>query len=452
MVLNNNVEKKIFNVTELTKKIHETLDTKFSFFWVTGEISNFASPASGHFYFSLKDSKSLINAVIFKNQRKNLKFMPENGLEVIGFGRISVYAPRGSYQVIFEYLEPKGLGSLQLLFEQTKEKLKNLGYFDENHKKELPFLPEKISLITSPTGAALQDMLKIIGLRYPDLNVEICPVKVQGKDAEFEIIDALKKVNKAKTSDIIIIARGGGSFEDLMPFNSEELAVEVFKSEIPVVTGVGHETDFTIIDFVADFRAPTPTAAAEYSVPNKNDLLNTVRVYEDNLVKAFKKQINSKFQSLNNLKARLRDPEKHISMQRLYLDEKTMNLNKRMGFLLRAKSMKIEEYDKKLSLSRLSMLHSRFKNDFVSKRSDLLKNFELKHKNKKINFEKVFAKFYELGPYTILGRGYSITRNLESRKIVRSVKKDVKKDDQLEVRIYDGKIVCKVNEIIEDKT
>jgi len=277
-----NAQKNIYTVSQLNSDIKLLLEDSFPFIWISGEISNCKMPGSGHLYFTLKDENSQINCVMFRGQNQNLTFDLEGGLSITGLGRISLYEPRGTYQVIFEYLEPKGIGALQIAFEQLKDRLSSEGLFDSKYKKPLPFLPKKISLITSPTGAVVHDILKIISRRFPNLFIEIVPVKVQGDNSDKEIVQALELLNTINDSDVIIMARGGGSLEDLNAFNSENVARAVFSVKIPIVSAIGHETDFTISDFVADLRAPTPSAAAELVVPSKDELK---RRHEDILSK-----------------------------------------------------------------------------------------------------------------------------------------------------------------------
>ena len=262
----------IFTVSKFTKEIKLLLEETYPFIWITGEISNCFTPISNHSYFSLKDDKAVISCVIFSGQKKKLKFELENGLKIIGMARLTLYEPKGTYQLIFEHVEPKGAGALQISFEQLKNKLSNKGLFDEKYKKQIPFLSSKISIITSPTGAAVQDIINVFKRRFINCPIEIVPVKVQGADSATQIIDAIKLVNNINTSELIILARGGGSFEDLNSFNTEIVAKALFDSAIPIITGIGHETDFTIADFVADLRAPTPSAAAELALPEKQYL------------------------------------------------------------------------------------------------------------------------------------------------------------------------------------
>ena len=269
-------ERKVYTVSELTKKIRETLEVNFDLIWVTGEISNLRTPSSGHYYFTLKDKESQIKAVLFRPQLRFLKFLPQDGMDIICYGRLTVYEKRGEYQIIIEYLEPKGIGALSFAFEQLKEKLSKEGLFDQAHKKPIPFLPKRIGIITSPTGAAIRDMIQIIGRRFSNLEIYIYPVRVQGEEAPSEIVKAIYEMNQWGKVDVIILGRGGGSLEDLWAFNTEEVARAIFDSKIPIISAVGHEIDFTIADFVADLRAPTPSAAAELVVPDRTEITNVI--------------------------------------------------------------------------------------------------------------------------------------------------------------------------------
>ncbi len=267
---------KILTISELTRDIKEVLESVFSECWVTGEISNFSQPASGHMYFSLKDETASLRCVFFRGSNLRLKYLPADGMQVIAQGRVSIYEKGGQYQLYVNTLEPKGQGALQLAFEQLKEKLAREGLFDEARKKPLPFLPRKIGIVTSPTGAVIHDMLRILDRRFGAAHVVLAPVPVQGDQAPPAIIEAVAKLNAFSDVDVIIIARGGGSLEDLWAFNDEGVARAIAASRAPVISAVGHETDFTIADFVADRRAPTPSAAAEIVMPSRAELDETL--------------------------------------------------------------------------------------------------------------------------------------------------------------------------------
>lgn len=271
-MISSNTQKQILTVSELTSQIKSHLESRFPFVWLTGEISNFRIPVSGHYYFSLKDARAQINSVMFRGQNSQLTFEPEDGMQINGLGRISLYEPRGSYQIILEYMEPSGVGALQIAFEQLKKKLSAEGLFKDEHKVPIPYLPRKISVITSLTGSVVHDIIRVLNRRFTNIPLEIIPAKVQGQDAENELIAALQLLNHRSDTDVAILARGGGSLEDLQAFNSEKLVREIFSSKIPIISAVGHETDFTLADFVADLRVPTPSAAAEMVVPLKIDL------------------------------------------------------------------------------------------------------------------------------------------------------------------------------------
>ena len=266
----------VYTVTELTRNIRVMLEESFPAIWVEGEISNFVQHTSGHMYFSLKDTNSVLSAVLFKNVNKDIKFEMKSGIQVVCFGRISLYDKRGQYQLYVERVEPKGIGALQLAFEQLKEKLKKEGLFDKAHKKPIPYLPTRIGVVTSPTGAAIRDILNVTQRRFSNVEIILNPVKVQGEGAKEEIASAIEIFNKLKNVDVMIVGRGGGSLEDLWPFNEELVARAIYNSEIPIISAVGHEIDWTIADFVSDFRAPTPSAAAELIIPLKEDLIERI--------------------------------------------------------------------------------------------------------------------------------------------------------------------------------
>ncbi|MBS3733166.1 MAG: exodeoxyribonuclease VII large subunit, partial [Desulfobacterales bacterium] len=314
-------ERKIFSVSELTARIKALLETSYPFVWISGEISNIRVPASGHYYFTLKDPEARIQAVMFRGQNRNLKFMPEDGMTVTGFGRVSVYAPRGNYQVILEYLEPSGAGALQAAFEQLKAKLADEGLFDEQYKKKIPFLPAKVAVISSATGSVVHDILRVMHRRFPNMPVVIIPAAVQGDEAVAQLTAAFRLADAHADADVVIVARGGGSLEDLAAFNFEGVARAIFASRVPVISAVGHETDFTIADFVADLRAPTPSAAAELAVPVKADVLYTLRAYTRRMHARISRQIQEQRRYLEKLGRRMVHPRRRLDDLRLRLDE-----------------------------------------------------------------------------------------------------------------------------------
>ncbi len=310
----------IFNVTELNRRARQLLETHLATVWVRGEISNLAIPSSGHWYFTLKDDKAQIRCAMFRGQNALLRFKPEHGMQVIARGRVGLYEGRGDYQLVIENLQLEGAGNLQLAFEQLKSKLEAEGLFDEDFKQVLPDIPQHIAIITSPTGAAIQDIVSVFKRRFPAALLSIFPVPVQGADAAPAIVNAIQLANTQHDIEAIIIARGGGSLEDLWAFNEEIVARAIFSSEIPIVSAVGHETDFTICDFVAAVRAPTPSAAAEMLSPDINDFFALLSHYSSLFQKQLQQAIAQQRQQLLHLVKRLRHPGQILREQQQKLD------------------------------------------------------------------------------------------------------------------------------------
>lgn len=443
--MQHNTEKgrSVYSVTRLTRELKTIIEDRFSFIWISGEISNLGMPSSGHCYFTLKDSNAQINAVIFRTQARGLKFKLENGLKITGLGRLSIYEPRGSYQFIFEYMEPSGLGSIQLAFEQLKRKLEEEGLFSPEYKKPIPFLPYKISVITSPTGAVIKDILNVVKRRFENIPIQIYPVKVQGEGADKEIVAGFEYLNSVSSSSVIILARGGGSLEDLAPFNSEIVARAIFKSHIPVISAVGHETDYTIADFVSDLRAPTPSAAAELAVPEKEvlekkcrDLKYTLTVQMGNRLK------NMEFQ-LNQLKKRLTDPRKKLQEMYLKVDDYTSRLiGAYQKFHLRKKEVLAWKSEKLFAKNPVYKI-TNYKEKIENYNYHLSNSMQTLLSKKKFNYNQLNSKLQTLNPKAILSRGYSITRNIETSKIVTDVKY-VDPGQTVEVLFARGKITCLV--------
>ncbi len=303
-------ERRVWNVSELTARIGATLAAQFSNLWVEGEVSNFKAAQSGHLYFTLKDAKAQVRCVCFRNQAIRLKFRPEDGMKLIVRGSISVYEPRGEYQIYVEHIEPTGFGALQLAFEQLKKRLQAEGLFDEERKKPLPVMPRRIGVITSPQGAAVRDIIRILRRRFPSMHLIVYPVRVQGDGAAGEIATALKYFSRKQLVDVILLARGGGSIEDLWAFNEEIVARAIAACTIPIVSGVGHESDFTIADFVADVRASTPSAAAEIVVKSREEFDRHLQELEHKISQQMKYM-------LLEWRHRLRELSTHIGFRRL---------------------------------------------------------------------------------------------------------------------------------------
>ncbi len=322
-------ESRVYAVSDITEDIKTILEAAFDGVWIEGEISNYRVAASNHAYFVLKDDRSQIRSVMFRFQKARLRFDPEDGDQVLLFGRISVYNARGEYQIIVENMEPRGLGALQKAFEQLKEKLSKEGLFDESKKVEIPWFPWKVGVITSPTGAAVRDIIEVISRRNSNVSILLNPVKVQGDGSAEEIAEAIEQMNELSDVDVLIVGRGGGSIEDLWAFNEEVVARAIYNSKIPIISAVGHEIDFTIADFVADLRAPTPSAAAELAVPELSEILSQLRFNTETLVRAVQEKVEGQRQQLDNYTNRrfFRSPMEIIQPAAQRLDD----LNQRLA-------------------------------------------------------------------------------------------------------------------------
>jgi len=433
----------IYTVSKLTAGIKDLLENKFPFVWLTAEISNFSIPVSGHFYFTLKDEHAQISAVMFRGQNRNLKFLPENGMNITGLGRISVYEPRGAYQIIFEYLEPKGIGDMQVAFEQLKARLSEEGLFDQKRKQPLPFLPHKIAIITSPTGAVVHDILKVVNRRFPNIHICILPVKVQGNGADNEIAAAIELLNSIKGTDVAILARGGGSIEDLSAFNSEIVARAIFKSLIPIISAVGHETDFTIADFVADLRAPTPSAAAELMVPLKFDLVQRCDYLKKSLTNQLIKYIEQLSSHVTQLVARLVDPGKKIQDFRLKTDDVTAGLIRRFNILLGQKHERLIWWIGRLITNNPQMQIDKVNEKLYVINYNLFNYIKIILNNKKYRVSELTARLNALSPIAVLKRGYSITRTIPDANVVMN-SGSVQIGQDLEILLAKGTLICRV--------
>ncbi len=433
----------IYTVSELNGQLKKLIEDKYPFIWVTGEISNFSVPVSGHSYFSLKDNNSLINCVMFRNQRKRLKFIPENGMKITGMGRISLYEPRGSYQLIFEHMEPKGAGALQIAFEQLKTKLAQEGLFDESLKKPIPFLPSKISIITSGTGAAVRDVIIVSKRRFPGICLEIVPAKVQGDDSEHEIANAIALVNSIGKSELIILCRGGGSIEDLAAFNSEKVARAIHDSDIPIISAIGHETDFTIADFVSDLRAPTPSAAAEIAVPDRNDLNNRLLSIKKAMVKELGSYIISLKSRINELNSRLKTPERIMDDMQFRLEDIDTRLIVSVKNIIYSNKEKLEWFFKSLYANNPGRDINLFKKNYSDLKSRLRIGIRNNAERCRMKHDRLKANLEALNPSAVLKRGYSITKKHPKGSIIMD-SESIETGDTIEVILAKGKLLCQV--------
>ena len=396
-------ERKILSVSEITRGIRAVLESGFTQIWVEGEVSNFKSHTSGHMYFSLKDEEAQLGCVMFHRENQSLDFQMKDGVRVVCFGRVSVYAPRGQYQLYVQRVEPKGIGALQLKFQELKEKLFKEGFFDEPRKRPIPYLPKRIAVVTSVDGAALRDILHVLGRRFSNAHILIYPVPVQGPAAAPAISEAVTLLSAEKAADVLILARGGGSLEDLWAFNEESVARAIFLSDIPVISAVGHETDFTISDFVADLRAPTPSAAAEIVLPRREDLLARLAELSSRAVGTILNEIRTRRDALEDLLSSkaVGDPLFTFKTKSQRLDELSKNLNRGFGDLI---------LSKKEAASYL------------------------------------VGKLEALGPLSTLKRGFSVSLKLPEERLLSSVRQ-VQVGDEVKTKLNDGYFRSRVTEV-----
>ena len=433
-------ERRVWKVRDLVASVRTHIEREFSDAWVEGEISNFRAPESGHLYFTLKDGDSQIRVVMFRSSARLLRFRPADGLQVVVRGRVTIYEDRGELQISAEHIEPKGAGSLQLAFEQLKAKLEAEGLFAAERKKPIPTLPSRIGIVTSPQGAALRDILNILQRRHRSVNVLIFPAQVQGDAASFEVAAGVRFFNQHGNVEVIIVARGGGSTEDLAPFNNEGLARSVFASSIPVISAIGHETDFTIIDFVADLRAPTPSAAAELVIRSRQDIEDQAAALHDRLTRAMRYRLLMGRQALMELSqhgafARMMEV---IRQRQQKLDDLTHRVELAQRNLLEKSrrrweivSAAVRHYDVRLVLTGMRKeLESR-----TTALGSVMRNVLLQYR---VRSERLETALRSLSPLAILDRGYALVFDANGKLL-----KDadaVKIGDEISARLAHGQI------------
>ena len=394
------INEKFFTVSEITREIRTSLEHKLSNICVIGEISNVRKPGSGHVYLTLKDKNAQLQAVVFRNTASRTKFELKDGMEVVSFGSITVYEPRGQYQLIINKIEPKGIGALQLAFQQLKEKLEKEGLFDHAHKKTIPFIPQKIGIVTSPTGAAIKDILNIIDRRFANVEILIYPVRVQGEGAAQEIAEAISELNNLSDIDVIITGRGGGSLEDLWAFNEEMVARSIYNSRIPIISAVGHEIDITIADLVADKRALTPSEAGELVVPRKDLLIEKIEKFKARLLQSLTGKLRLSKEKLARIanSYAMRQPFDRLNRWQQRLDEFTQRLN-------------------------LNITHALY--------------------TEREKLSGIAGKLESLSPLNVLKRGYTITTKLEDNKSLRYIT-DLSKGDKIKTNLSKGSIISEI--------
>lgn len=443
----------ILSVSELNAEVNILLNQGFPLLWIEGEISNLSRPASGHIYFSLKDQKAQIRCAMFRNRNMRLSIQPENGMKVLVRGRVGLYEPRGDYQLIAEHMEDAGVGLLQKQFEQLKQKLSAAGLFDESRKKELPEFPKRIGIITSPTGAAIRDILHVLERRSPQTRVLIYPVAVQGEQAKNQIETAIRRADLDQKCDLLILARGGGSLEDLWAFNEENVAKAIYQAKIPIICGVGHEIDFTIADFVADMRAPTPSAAAELATQDKEQLLTSFLQTELWLQQKIQQDLHLYQQQLDWKIARLyaQKPANKIQQQAQRLDELSFRLKQQMRFILDKKDNRYKHLHSQLYNRQPSQKIKQNQQLISNQNARMLQAIQHQLEHHKARFKLQLARLDSISPLKTLERGYSITKDKKSGKLITSVSQ-VEKRQALLIQVKDGEINAEVQNALAHKT
>ncbi|NOX42353.1 MAG: exodeoxyribonuclease VII large subunit [Gammaproteobacteria bacterium] len=442
-------EREIYSVSGLTQIVREILEDNFPLIWLEGEISNLAKPSSGHIYFSLKDESSQVRCAMFRMRNRILNFTPENGMQVLVRARVSLYEARGEFQLIIEHMEESGDGALRRAFEKLKLKLANEGLFDEENKQALPQLPKSLGVITSPSGAAIQDILSILERRFPSIPVKIYPVPVQGKEAAKNISSMIQYACQQKQCDVLILSRGGGSLEDLWAFNDESVARAIYKCTIPVVTGIGHEIDFTIADFVADQRAATPSAAAELVSPDRLEWLQGLNHLEKQLHKIILQLLNQKSQILDYLQKRLQHPGRRLQMQAQRIDELEQRLSNAQFVQLRHINSHLNTVFARLNQHTPihKLRHYKSQHDNISHRLKIAIKQSIYAKKQLI--ANTSRALDAVSPLATLGRGYAIVRKWPDQTLIQT-SRNVSLGDKIEARLKNGRLICNVEKTLDD--
>lgn len=436
-------ERTILSVSRLTSLLKDILEENFQQVWVEGELSNLSQPASGHLYFTLKDSSAMVRCVMFRSNAKALRFRLEEGMVLILRGRLSVYDQRGEYQIVCEYLEPRGAGALQLAFMQLKERLAAEGLFEESRKRQLPLLPRRVGIVTSSTGAAIHDILNVLGRRFAALELLIYPVHVQGSSAAQEIAQAIDDLNRLKAADVLIVGRGGGSLEDLWAFNEEPVARAIHRSSIPVISAVGHETDWTIADFTADLRAPTPSAAAEMVCASSEELSRQVSDLQHRLRQSIRGYLHLATRNLQGLNRALHDPSLLLGHMGQRLDD----LSQRLDLGIRHHVRQCRDYAGRLEQQlaghhpELTIKRLRQELILVSERVEQRITASLERQGRSLG--EATARLDTLSPLRTLSRGYAVAERLADGSVVRNAGSLIA-GELLRLRLHQGTALCRV--------
>lgn len=439
----------VYSISRLNREARSLLEGSFPLLWVEGEISNLSRPGSGHWYFTLKDEAAQVRCAMFRNRNLHIRFRPDNGMQVLVRARISLYEARGEYQIIVEHMEEAGDGALRRAFEQLKQRLQSEGLFNSEHKKTLPAFPRQIGVITSPTGAAIRDILTTLKRRYPALPVIVYPVAVQGAGSAVQIAAMLDAAARRKECDVLILARGGGSLEDLWSFNEEAVARAIHRCPLPIVTGIGHEIDFTIADFVADQRAPTPTAAAELITPNRYELHKHLQQQTGRLQQLLKTRLHQAEEKLRLLSRHLRDPRRRVQDWSQRLDESQLRMHNAIHHQLRHSRAHIMQLYSRLQqhnpVTRLQVYTKQL--TYLQQRSHTAINHQLERKARALS--NLGRTLDTVSPLATLDRGYAIVTRIRDGQILRSASQ-AHAGEQIRTRLSNGQLLCKVEKIEHD--
>ncbi|WP_338451675.1 exodeoxyribonuclease VII large subunit [Niallia oryzisoli] len=443
------MEQRFLTVTALTKYIKRKFDADphLQDVYVKGEISNYKQHSSGHMYFTLKDEKARILAVMFSSANRKLKYSPENGMKVLIRGNVTVFESGGQYQIYVKEMQPDGIGDLYLAFEQLKEKLAKEGLFAQEHKKSLPKFPNTVGVVTSPTGAAIRDIITTIKRRYPIAKVLIFPALVQGEQAAPSIVSAIKQANDSGNQvDVLIIGRGGGSIEELWAFNEEVVARAIYDSKVPIISAVGHETDFTIADFVADLRAPTPTGAAELAVPHVDEWVERVLTRQTRLIRAIKEKLSRQSSKLERIEKSyaFRYPQRLYEQKLEQLDKRTEELVYNSQKLFSVKSAQLEQVERRLTRNHPDAKLQEATIQYEKSIKSLTKAMMSILSKKEADFSNLVSTLEALSPLRIMDRGYSLAYS-DDGKLLKSTKQ-VQINETVRIKLSDGTLTCSVTD------
>ncbi|MCW9048505.1 MAG: exodeoxyribonuclease VII large subunit [Gammaproteobacteria bacterium] len=439
-----NKERTVYSVSELNRTIRGLLESQFPLLWIEGEISNLAEPASGHIYFTLKDAKAQVRCAMFKGRKQLLSFKPQNGQQILIRAKVGLYEARGEFQLVAEHMEEAGDGALRREFEELKTRLAKEGLFDESLKQPIPELPKCIAVITSGTGAAIRDVLSVLGRRFPSIPVQVYPVAVQGEKAAPEIAKALYRASKSKTCDVILLVRGGGSLEDLWAFNEEQVARAILLCDVPVISGVGHEVDVTIADFTADHRAATPSAAAELVSPNQQTYLHKLQAFQRQFIRLMQTELSRLNEQSKWLQTRLKTqhPNSQLMQQSQQLDDLTSNLQSAFQVIINEKKHDLKYQSQSLLNNRPDQFIDYQKIQLEDLSSRLVYSCEQYIENKMLQLANLSRTMQAVSPLNTLSRGYSITRDINGETVTNA--RQLRKGDRIVSEFNKGKVTSRV--------